>query len=312
VSTKLGKLYKRRHLLQHMFIELRKIGKKNKYYLIHTFRVQEKVKRISRYLGSDLNNNKLGELRKRAEEIILQQIKESKRLDFELADTEILKYKNFEKDIKIEHLNINWADFIKQFTYNTNAIEGSTVNYNEVAELLNKNEAPKNQDELETIEVANTIIFLKKLKEKELSLDLIKQVHYSCFNKTKSFAGKLRTVEVIIRDGLGHIIHQGAPSKNVSKLLIGLVDWYNKHRKKYPPLLLAGLLHNQFEEIHPFQDGNGRVGRLLLNFVLLTNNYPPISIKLKNRKRYYRVLRIFDKTGNINPTIKFLLSQYKK
>ena len=173
-------------------------------------------------------------------------------------------------------------------------------------------EIPKNQDEIETIEVANAINYLKSIDKKELSLDLIKKLHYLCFNRTKHFAGKFRNVRVIIRDSLGNIIHQGAPAKDVEKLLLELIKWYNKHYKKYPVLVLAGLLHNKFEEIHPFQDGNGRVGRLLLNFVLITNNYPPINIQLKDRKSYYKILRIFDKTGNIDPTIRFLLSQYKK
>jgi len=72
------------------------------------------------------------------------------------------------------------------------------------------------------------------------------------------------------------------------------------------------LAHNEFENIHPFQDGNGRVGRLLLNYVLIKHKYPPINIRVKDRARYYKVLQAFEKKNNIKPTLKFLISQYKK
>ena len=107
-------------------------------------------------------------------------------------------------------------------------------------------------------------------------------------------------------------MHQGAPHREIENLIRELIGWYAKYSKKYPPLLLASVIHNQFEKIHPFQDGNGRVGRLLLNYILLKLNYPPVNIRLKDRSEYYKLLQIYDKTGDIKPTIKFLVSQYKK
>ena len=62
-------------------------------------------------------------------------------------------------------------------------------------------------------------------------------------------------------------------------LLKKLVEWFDKHEKKYPPLLLAALVHNQFEHIHPFQDGNSRLGRILLIVQLFKLNYPPLIFK---------------------------------
>jgi Fic family protein len=87
------------------------------------------------------------------------------------------------------------------------------------------------------------------------------------------------------------------------------LNWYEKHKNKYPPLLLAALVHNEFENIHPFQDGNGRVGRLLLNYVLLKHNYPPINIKLEDRQKYYEALQDYQKRGEIISTLRFLISQ---
>ena len=296
-----------------MFIEVRKQGKRKKYYLSHTYRIGSKVKKIVRFLGSDLSKKQLEKLRKRAEKLIFEQIKERSSFDFELSDDELEYYKRLESKIKVKHIQktIDWKRFSKEFTYNTNAIEGSTVELSEVKNLLEKKEIPKNSDELETVNVARAIDYIKATKD-EFSLNLIKEIHKICFEGTKHFAGQLRKVEVIIKDGLGNIIHQGAPVKKVESLLKELVKWYVKHKKKYSPLLLAALVHNQFEHIHPFQDGNGRVGRLLLNYILLKHNYPPVNIRLKDRQRYYEALRAFDKTGDIKPMLKFLISKYKK
>ena len=294
-----------------MFLEVREQGKKKKYYLVHSYRVGNKVNRISRYLGSNLSKKNLIRLRKRAEELILEQVRE--RRTFELSDYQLSEYKKYESKIQIHHLQkaLDWSQFTKDFTYNTNAIEGSTVEYEKTKELIEKKDIPENSDEVETVNVANAVEFIRKTKQ-EFSLNLVKKLHFICFDKTKPFAGKLRKVEVVVKDQAGNIVHRGVHSSQVEKLLKELVLWHQKHKRRYPPLLLAAVVHNQFEHIHPFQDGNGRVGRLLLNYILLKHNYPPVNIKLKARARYYKALRQFDKTGDIKPTLRFLASQYGK
>ena len=76
--------------------------------------------------------------------------------------------------------------------------------------------------------------------------------------------------------------------------------------------LTMAVTHNRFEEIHPFQDGNGRVGRLMLNLALLQNGFPPVNIELQNRGPYYSALNRYSKTWDVRPMIKFLLREYKK
>src|SRR3989344_2648351 len=290
-----------------MFIETRKQGKKTKYYLIHSYRIENKIKRISRYLGSNLNKKDIQRLKKRAKELILEQVKD--KHPFDLSEAKIKELKKYEKQIEIKHLD--WKRFTRDFTYNTNAIEGSKVDYEGTKNLIEKKDEPENYDEIEAVNVAKAINFVKKTNEK-LSIDLIKRLHFICFKGTKIFTGKLRNVEVVIKNSLGIIVHRGAPFKEVESLMKELIQWYNENEKKYPPLLLASIVHNQFEKIHPFQDGNGRIGRLLLNYVLLKHNYPPINIKVEDRREYYEILRRFDKERDIESTLKFLISQYRK
>ncbi|MCD4699293.1 MAG: Fic family protein, partial [Phycisphaerae bacterium] len=169
-----------------------------------------------------------------------------------------------------------------------------------------------NADEKETKNVAKAVEYIHKSADKELSLRLIKKLHKLCFQGTKSFAGKLRAIEVVIKDSEKRIIHVGVPAGEVEIYLKEMINWYEKNKNKFKPLILAGIIHNQFENIHPFRDGNGRIGRLLLNFILLKNNYPPINLLLEDRGEYYYVLQEYSNHDEITSTIKFLVKQYQK
>jgi len=160
--------------------------------------------------------------------------------------------------------------------------------------------------------MAKAVNCIRKIKT-HLSLNLILKLHRTIFENSKAFAGKFRErgVEVGIRDAIGNLIHLGAPASRVIPLLNELIKWYNKNRKKLPPIVLAVVVHNQLEYIHPFEDGNGRVGRLLLNNLLLKHKFPPVNISVKNRKAYYQTLKEFQKTGDIKPSIELILREYR-
>jgi len=78
-----------------------------------------------------------------------------------------------------------------------------------------------------------------------------------------------------------------------------LIDWYKKNEKELHPLVLASLFHHKFEKIHPFSDGNGRTGRMMVNFILMDKGYPPMIIYKKDRSMYLDALASADKI-NIN------------
>lgn len=305
-----------------MNVEIRLIGKKKKYYLAHSFREGKKVIKVRRYLGIDLSKKQLEKLKKIAEEILIEQVNSYKiikdPLKFELntKDLELLNNLEYSIELKISYLSEeDWKLFTELFTYNTNAIEGSEVNKEEVKEILEENKWSsqlKKGDISETYGVSEAISYIRNTKE-HLSVDLVKKLHYIVFKNSKDFAGKLRKkgVEVVIRDGLGNIVHVGAPSNRILSLLQELIIWYEKNKAKYPPILLASIVHDQFENIHPFEDGNGRVGRLLLNNILIRHKLPPVNISLNNRREYYNSLQEYQKKGDIKPTIYLILKEYK-
>lgn len=297
-----------------MFIEKRILGKNIKYYLVHSYRDNNNnVQKIRRYLGSNLSEKELNKLRPRAEQLILDQLNElnTELFNFTLSPKEIKKLNKLNEKINIFHLDSkDWVKFTQDFVYNTNAIEGSTILRDEVPKILKKSNLT-DFEEIETKGVANAVSFIRKTKE-DLSLDLIKKLHKLCFDGSKSFAGKFRKVEVVIRDAKGIIVHQGIDSNILFEALNDFIKWFDKNKTQFKPLVLAAIVHNQFEHIHPFRDGNGRVGRLLLNFILIKYNYPPINILLEDRSKYYKTLQEYSKFHNLKPTIEFLVDQYNK
>ncbi len=305
-----------------MHIEIRPAGNGKKYYLAHTYRVGKKVKKIRIYLGTNLTKSELTTAREKAKVILEKRIPASKEpRDPYLTlltkeELKALESLTSDKKIGIIHLSeAGWQRFTEIFTYNTNAIEGSKVGKNEVKDLLEKNKLPEKskEDIAETFGVAEAIKYIRGTKD-HLSLDLIKTLHWLCFKNSKSFAGQFRRkgIEVGVYDSLGNIVHRGALSTKVLALLKELIKWYGKSKNRYPPLLLAAIVHNQFENIHPFEDGNGRVGRLLLVNILIKHGLPPVNIELELREEYYSALQAYGNKNDIRPTLELLLKEYRK
>ena len=78
----------------------------------------------------------------------------------------------------------------------------------------------------------------------------------------------------------------------------------------HPGLILAAVIHNQFENIHPFKDGNGRVGRLLINIILINDKYPPLIVRKTQRIAYLNALEAFDKGYN-GKLERFFIDKFK-
>lgn len=303
-----------------MHLEIRTEKKNKKYFLSHSYREGSKVHKFRKYLGQNLKTALLEERRIIAEKLILEEIHKYKiikdPLRVQLSQKEIDDVKALEAQIplKISHLSKeDWRTFSSVFTYNTNAIEGSRLNIKEVNELLKTDKWPSKskEDIAEAYGVDAAISYIRETKE-HISIELIKNIHKIVFKNSKSFAGHLRKKgeEVVVMGSDGVIVHEGAPQPRIGHLLKELVIWYEKNKKKYPALILAAVVHNQFENIHPFKDGNGRVGRILLNNILIKHNLPPINVDFNNRMQYYASLQEYEKYHNLKPTIELFMKEY--
>lgn len=305
-----------------MHIEIRKLGKKRVFYLAHSYRKDGKVKKIRIYLGLNLSKEELAERRREAElEIrgrirIIAFIHDPLRTVLSPSEAAELRTLEAKGDIKIHHLSEEeWTRFSEAFTYNTNAIEGSMITAKEVKSILEQDKWPAGktrEDISETYGVAEAVKHIRKTKV-HLSLELMKELHGIIFRNSKPFAGKFREKgeEVVVADAARNIVHRGAPSTQVLNLLKELIIWYESNRKRYSPLVLAAVVHNQFENIHPFRDGNGRIGRLLMINILLKYGKPPLNIEMRNRQEYYASLQAYQREGNLRPTIELMLKEYR-
>lgn len=305
-----------------MNLEKRKVGKKIKYYLSHSYREGQRVHKFRRYLGTDLSSEKLKERLIIAEKLILEEIHKyniiKDPLKIDLSDEEIAWIKKLELEIpiKIAHLSErDWKKFSELFSYNTNAIEGSKLNRKEVVNLLEQDKWPdkSKEDIAEAYGVDEAIRFIRKT-DKHITIDLMKDIHKIVFKNSKKFAGQFRKKgqEVVVMTQSGKIVHEGAPQTRINFLLRELIEWYNKNKKRYSALILAAIVHNQFENIHPFVDGNGRVGRILLNNILIKHGLPPININLKKQIEYYNSLQEYENNQNIKPTLELYIKEYKQ
>lgn len=190
-------------------------------------------------------------------------------------------------------------DFITRSTYHSNAIEGSTLTYAETyAILFNDNSfkitgrEPREIYEAINHKKAMNVLFEKlKSDDLELSEGFIKKINETINQDIKDTKG-YRKVSVMIK-GSDDI---SPKPEQLNNLMMYFVYNYNHNEIKDIFEKIAGF-HIEFEHIHPFEAGNGRAGRLLINFELLKNNIPPIVIPKEERIKYFELLRNKDITA---------------
>lgn len=264
--------------------------------------IRKSYKIINKYINSNyyLNKAKSEKLRKDKYLTNEQQILlESQRLHFK--DRFLKLDKNTQKEI--------YDNFVVSFTYNTTSIEGNTIPLNEVRKILSGDKIQlKNKTLREIYDLRNTkdTFFSIVDSKKPLSIDFIINTHKQLMKDVDERIGFRRHDVRVIKSRF-----DSAPYFRIEKEMQELINWY-KENKKINPFVLSVMFHHKFEKIHPFSDGNGRTGRLIMNYILIKNNYPPIIITKKNRDKYLEALESADKSEDYSKLIQFLIEEYKK
>lgn len=265
----------------------RKKGNSIFHYLIHN----TGKKQYEKYLGKTIPYN-IEILKRDFEMVILK-----KTFEPEL----ILIKKGY--DTQHNKLKQKFLDeFSIGFTHDTQKIEGSTLTKKETYDLLRFSLTPYRKSEADMLETKlHHAVFLKMIKNiPEFNGKTVLKWHKDMFEKTmKEFAGIIRTYPVFVTNSESKFPHW----KFIPNFLKEFYSWYKKSEKTTNPVILSALTHFRFVNIHPFGDGNGRISRLIMNYVLIKNNYPPLNIKFLDRTAYYISLE----KGNIqNDEIHFL------
>jgi Fic family protein len=183
-------------------------------------------------------------------------------------------------------------NFIIEFSFNTASIEGNTITLQEARNLLENGSTPKDKTLREIYDLQNTErVFMRIFSAADdITHEGIIKIHAELMKNIDTRIG-YRTSDVrVIKAGF-----KATPAPYVKADMEILLKWYGKAKKSLHPFVLAAIFHHKFEMIHPFMDGNGRVGRMLLNLILLRNDYPPLIIHRKFRDDYLDALRAADK-----------------
>jgi fido (protein-threonine AMPylation protein) len=252
---------------------------------------KNQIRRAYRNLNLYLESNHFLE---KAKKLKLKQDFLLKERTNEIKACEIHYLEVFNKFPKLTRQEF-FKNYIVEFAYNTASIEGNTINLEEARNLLNEGITPKDKTLREIYDLKNTETVFNELLEiadkKNMDHDLIIDIHDKLLMNIDERRG-YRTTDVRVI----HSNFEATPGKYVKTDMNLLLKWFNENKNSLHPLALAIIFHHKFEKIHPFPDGNGRTGRMIANYILMSKNFPPIVIHKKTRKEYLEAMREADES----------------
>lgn len=230
----------------------------------------------------------------------------------------LIWWKDVKKDTK-EDIYALLDNFKILFAYHSGKIENEMITLHDTREIFENGTVINYTGDLRTLfEIKNQKDCFEYLVDKIVSkgeitlpfiLELHKQLMKGCYDETRYLKGErpgtFKKHDYVTGDGVG------ASPKDVKRELQELLEEIKAADGK-DVMTIAAYFHLRFEEIHPFADGNGRVGRTLLNYYLMTHGFPPLIFYSEDKRTYYLSLAVYDKAGEIKGFIEFLKEQMVK
>ena len=297
----------------------RKVEVKGKEYWIleHTIRKGKKYLKKSKYIGKTLpKKERLVQLKKE----FLKGIKNPKykylsKEDVEKIEEKKLEYKEEIKKLSLSEKEKEFQEFVIRFTYDSSKLSGVPVTLRQTSLILKEGIMPKNIKNLKIArELENHekgIIVITKYKG-SLNQEFIKKLHKVLFvGIDDEIAGETR--DKLKRD----VKIAGTPYvppkwQVIRKELNKFFKWYEVENRKLHPLELAALIHLKMISIQPFADGNSRLSRLLMNWILWKKSYPLIDIPIEDLEDYYNTLDKYQIEKNEKPFINYIKKKFMK
>lgn len=195
-------------------------------------------------------------------------------------------------------------EFIAEFTYNSNAIEGNTLTLQETA-LVMKGltvDGKPLRDHLEAVGHRDAYLYVQQLVSTKtlITEKVIREIHSLVLVDKPEDRGVYRSIPVRITGSR----HESPQPFLVPVQMEKIIRTLYKGRRH--PIEKAASFHLDFEGVHPFVDGNGRTGRLILNLMLMQCGYPPINVKFSDRKRYYDCFDAYYENNTASPMVKLV------
>ena len=200
-------------------------------------------------------------------------------------------------------------EFMIEFTYNSNAIEGNTLTLKETAlalEGMTIDQKPL-KDHLEAVGHRDAFLYVQEIAKNEVELSeyVIKNIHALVLMNRPEDKGQYRRIPVRI---MGAYTEPVQPYM-IEPMMNELISKNEARKSEMTTVERIARFHLEFEGIHPFIDGNGRTGRLLLNLELIRDGFPPINVKFTDRKRYYDAFDAFYRDGDADKMTE-LIAEY--
>ena len=276
----------------------RKRNGKTEYYLAYSSRGKAKEKYLGTKKPANLENiMKVHEEQSYREDKTpsLETIKKNYSKRNETTDKKILDAENH--GFKIAH------------TYSTQRIEGSTMTLGQTRKLLEGRLSPKDTLTEDIVEAEQLAKIFDSMSDTgaDISKRMILSWHETLFEKTDTDnAGSFRRTDVQPYLGKTEYVMWDEVVPEIEKL----VTWHNKNKKTVNPVELSARFHNRFELIHPFIDGNGRIGRLLMILILHKNGYPMMNVDPREKLTYINKLESSYLKNNEMVFVRWFVSKY--
>ena len=236
--------------------------------------------------------------------------------DYELA-LSLWQKKNITNDAELaEALN----GHIIAFAYHSGKIENPNITFNDTREIFEHDGVTSYTGDLRTLfeirnaKEASELFFTAFNEKRNLDEALIKDFHYKLTQNTydtRRFSLGERAGEYKHHDYVTGREEVGASPEDVSEEMNELIEELQEIPED-KVLTAAAYFHAKFEIIHPFTDGNGRTGRIVMNYLLVINYHPPIIIHEEDKKDYYDALEAWDREQNLKTLTDFLEAQCVK
>jgi len=299
-------------------IEVKKVNGEEYASFVKKIRIMGKSLRISEHIGKNVPTLN-------TRDYILRNLDSLSKKEFELRRPFVehldMTYSNtliFDVErlsVRINNLleakdnrGVVLIEFAKEFIFNSNNIEGSRIPAQEVKRIIETGDT-RYQNANEVKEVYNSIGAMKYIQQGfKFNIPCIKRLYY------------ILTKDLLMSNGLpypkgfktvGNIVNnmETTPPESVIPELTELLKYYKTNKKKIHPLKFALDFHLKYEKIHPFQDGNGRTGRMIMNKILISNGYFPVVIHTKNSRTYYNSIFKASQCKYMKTYYQFMLKQ---
>src|SRR3989344_227369 len=276
-----------------VYHEIREVDGKNQNSLAFPKRKGGKIVKKSKYIGGgSIPKEQIMRLKEEFEIYISSNLPSENLSKEQFAEIEKLKnvYNKKINSLSKEEFEKFENAFFTELTYDSNAIEGSSLSLEDTNLIINEGLVPKGKTLREINEAKNHIEAINFINEYRGDLNeiFILNLHSIILKDiSERFAGRYRETSVRIFKSDARF----PDASKIPQLVKNLIYWYKLNKNKLHPFELAVVFSNNLVSIHPFIDGNGRVSRLIMNFLLKKKNYPWINIYMKQRAEYLKAVR---------------------